>query len=153
MPETASPKRAIIAIAAIAIAIVAWVVVLKPGGGVDGQYFYDLGTNSLYVESVKAVPPVTRPSGAEGVLAVVMACTSCDDQADRFIGYLEKNTDAYNQLITSGEAPTSDQLENKSLIRAVDGETWLPSASAQAMAITTAATKTCGTTAPTFCTP
>lgn len=153
MSETGSSKRAILAIAAVALAIVAWVVVLKPGGGVDGQYFYDLRSNELYVESVKAIAPVKRPSGSEGVLAVVMACNSCDDKADRFIAYLEKNTEAYNKVIASGEPPKPEDLENKSLIRAVDGETWLPSANAAARAIIAAANEKCGSSPPTFCTP
>jgi len=153
MPTTASPQRTIFAVGAVVLAAVAWFIVLKPRGAVTGLYFYDLGASKLYVESVKTVAPVKLPSGSEGVLAVVLACKSCGDESDRYIGYLEKNTDAYNQVIASGEPPTPQQMQDKSLIRALDGDMWLPAGDPAAQSIMNAALNRCAPDRPEYCTP
>lgn len=153
MAETSS-RRAVIAVAAVILATVAWLLVLKPPRrAAGGQYFYDMGSRSLYVVSTQAVAPATSPSGAEGVRAVVMTCGDCAVEADRFIAYMEKYSDEYRRILDSGEPPTPQQMQARSLIRAADGEAWLPAVDPAAQAIVNAAQHRCGSTPPVYCAP
>jgi hypothetical protein len=58
------------------------------------------------------MPPVTLPSGNQGVLIYMFACGDCEN--DAFAGYLEKYTDAYRRAasvdpaMSSGPVPTPD---------------------------------------------
>jgi hypothetical protein len=52
------------------------------------RYFFDLGTGELFTHDVSAMPPVTAPSGGDGVLATVYTCGACSSEAERKIAYI-----------------------------------------------------------------
>jgi hypothetical protein len=69
-------------------------------------YFFDLGTGTIFLGKSNQIAPIDAPSGAGpegvqlGVRAYVFSCGSCDNEADRFIGWLERYTpEAKQQLL------------------------------------------------------
>lgn len=147
-----SSNKTTIAMILVAVAIAAWIIVLMPKRSGGGQYYYDLGSSQLFVALPQATTPIPSPSGGEGVIAVVMACGDCDNDAERFIAYLEKTSDNYAKVLASGEAPTPQQLQNRSVVRAVDGDTWLPAVSPDAQKVIAAAKARCNAP-PLYCQP
>lgn len=94
-------------------------------------YFYDLGTNQVYIEPAGTTPPVKAPSGKMGVIAVMFSCGSCQDSNERFIGYLEMETPSYKQLASGSEAISPEQSRRGILYRNVDSEGWFERESEQ----------------------
>ncbi len=79
-----------IVVVIVLVAVSVWITSRQQR--VVGPTYYDLQSGELFAYNGDDMPPVTAPSGGEGV-AHVFACGSCDDQDARFIGYLEKYTD------------------------------------------------------------
>jgi len=102
------------------------------GAALDqGQvYFYDLGAKQLYA-AANAWPPVTAPSGEEGVAAYVYACGECTE-GNRTIGYLTRFDEAGKAMLGSGKvsAETLTEAEDKHKVIGLiarDGKVnWVP---------------------------
>lgn len=87
-------------------------------------YFFDLGTNALYVQPPGTQSPTQAPSGAMGVMAAVFSCGSCDDEQSRFVGYLTMNSPAYNKAMEQGQEITAELSQLGTLYRDPQGSTW-----------------------------
>lgn len=116
----------------IVLLAVAAFVVLRSGPGTaprtpQHRYLYDLASGEL----VTGAAPTSADGGR--VVARVFTCGDCDDEASRFIAHLEKpNPDPD---VEAGEMPN--------LIRAVDGEQWVPPVGEKAMQIAMEADAKC----------
>jgi hypothetical protein len=94
-------------------------------------YFYDQNTKELYALPASTAAPMERPSGPfegepAGVKAHVFACGQCDDEAKRFIGYLEK------PLPPEDRPPPDDPRSEVFLMKRPDDKKWVESDSRQA---------------------
>lgn len=119
-------------------------------------FFYDISNGALFSASKFDIPPINTDSGElqpdqrpTGVRARVFSCGSCEDEASRFIGYLETfSRDAQNlqqdvvqQSIEAGEAPRSlsademKQVAEGRLVAAEPGKDWFPAESPEAKTI------------------
>ena len=81
------------------------------------------------------------PSGGEAVRAWIFANGSCDNHADRFIGYLEKFTPEARKELESMQGQPIDPAvmvrisEKGRLIKLVDDEDWVLAGSEEGQAI------------------
>lgn len=132
--EWMNNNSAIMTLGAVVLLVVALVVMINTisgGGGagtVNALYFYDLQSGELFEAPVESKAPIDAPSGANnGVRARVFACGECTS-SDRTPAYLEKYTDQAKAAIQAGNADATAN-PNAMLIRAVDGDQWVPSAS------------------------
>lgn len=135
---------------------VAIAIFFRPGsnqGAATGQYFYDLGSGALFVVGADALPPLTAPSGDEGVLAVVYSCSGCEDAATHQIAYLQKYTDDYLQQRTGGQPPKMGAEVEGTMIRAADGERWFVSSSDQVIKLTSQMSSACAGGDAVLCLP
>jgi hypothetical protein len=91
------------------------------------KYFYDLNTGEVF-EDLAGPGPIETPSGPyegmpAGVCAVVVACSDCSDDADRYVGWLEIPAAVLRQHGISYE--TAGGLKQvKRAIRRPDGGDW-----------------------------
>ena len=94
-----NPLIAIVAVAVLLVGLLVWSI--RPASsGFEQSYFWDIATGELVVMPSDTLPPAAAPSGSgQAVVAVVMACGSCDDQAGHFVARLEKYSDEAKQLI------------------------------------------------------
>lgn len=121
-------------------------------------YFYDLNSGQLFVEQSNLIAPIASPTdtGEErepnGVRAFVFTCTSCDDEASRFIGWLEKYSPAAKAML---EMPMEEmdadtalrfdtEFERGHLLRGVDDRRWVTAESDRALALMDRAMTRCG---------
>lgn len=93
--ETLKDKPWIGAVVAAVVLIVALWRPWSGGGASGGRWYYDLSSGDLVAADIKELPPVTLPTGNQGVTAHVYACKDCN--SDRFIGYLERYTEQGKQ--------------------------------------------------------
>ncbi|MFW6059506.1 MAG: hypothetical protein ACODAQ_04960 [Phycisphaeraceae bacterium] len=93
-------------------------------------YFWDLGTEEPFVLTSDQTPPVEAPSGDRGVRAHLYTCGECTP--DEWFGYLETLTKEAKQAQMSEDVLPE---EEDRLVRALDGERWVPYFSEQGMAI------------------
>lgn len=115
-------------------------------------YYYDLDTNELFEGMSDDIPPVTAPSGGYGVRAYVYTCSSCTDPDALFIGYLEMFTREAKEMMNRPTGSTADitpeeemmLLQQGHLVRAVEGEGWVPESSEAGLMITDAPYEICG---------
>ena len=102
-----NPVVAVIALVVLAVALFIIIRTLGGGGGTRGNpsdaFWYDLQTGKLFPHE-GAVSPIEAPSGGQGVRAYVFACKSCDDDNDRFIGYLERYTAEGKRIFEAEQA-------------------------------------------------
>lgn len=116
-------------------------------------YFYDLNTETLFVAPADTEIPVARDSGEfeggpAGVRAYVYACGQCSDEANRFIGYLEKPIPPEDRL------PLDDDRSEVSLVKRPEDTKWVESDSDEASAIMKALFEQCTAgERPNFCRP
>ena len=87
-------------------------------------FWWDEGTNELFPESAGKTSPITAPSGSDGFRARVYAEGSCDNAADRFIGYLERHPDL-EALQQTFDANRIAELMAESQIRRPDDGDWV----------------------------
>ena len=140
-------KNPIVAVIAVVILIVAAVLIIKNMGGLDtgptgSSTWYDTGTGELYGAEAGQIPPMPAPSGKEGVGAAVFADGSCDDKADRFIGFLHKYTDKGKADLEATQAKIPvDQAEmtriarEEKLVKREKDEEWVVAGTEEGAAI------------------
>lgn len=123
-------------------------------------YYYDLGTNKLFVDTSDKYPPIATPTGEmKGARAYVFSCGDCADESQRFIGYLEMYTPQAKsaledpQPIDPEEMPTIDIFEEGRLIRGVDAKDWVKANSNEAFETQDAVQTRCGDVPPKSCMP
>lgn len=124
-------------------------------GGGDQRWFYDLQAGKLFAHSVRNLPPVTAPSGGEGVLAHVYACGECTE-AQRTVVYLEKYTDAGKAWAIDTPTDQEGAINTGHLIGLLSdtGEvTWVVAESRDGNAITERIGRLCPDQRPTPCRP
>ena len=104
-------KKPVVAVIAAIVLVVSVVSIVRyardTGLPEPGQAdWFDMGTGELYggLKMGEAVPPITLPSGNQGVLAHVFARGSCENQDDRFIGFLCKYTDKGKAMLVEAKA-------------------------------------------------
>lgn len=130
------------------------VVIALTGGEEDHNAKYRV-TTTWYVEpgSEDLVPieghryPPIEQGGKTLVRAHVFACGPCGDESLRFVGYIEKFTDAAQKAGREDDQKTMGMLwqtgEDR-LIAAPDGKEWFPPSSPEAQTIQDAPAQKCG---------
>ncbi|NBC11159.1 MAG: hypothetical protein GVY24_05405 [Planctomycetes bacterium] len=139
------------------------VIAQQQGGPID-LYFLDVNTTELFTASSDRIPPIEAPSDKEanreaeeesekqysGVRAQVFTCTTCDDEDDRWIGYLEKYTPeakaAMEEAIRGDGAPDLEaihELEDERLVKLPTKDDWIKASSEEAVDIYTAIRDRC----------
>jgi hypothetical protein len=105
-------------------------------------------TGDLVAAKLKELPPVTLPSGHQGVLAHVYACGDCAKSDERFIAYLERYTEQGKANLSQVGQP--DQpinptagLEVAVAPQADEEPKWVSVMSGEARSITTAKNRRC----------
>lgn len=92
-----------LAAAAATILLIFQTVPARHPGEPSDAWYLDLNSQTLFTAPIASIPPIEAPSGPldddspAGVRAVVFACESCESEADRTIGYLQKHTVAGHQ--------------------------------------------------------
>jgi hypothetical protein len=105
--------KPIVSVVVVVVLIALSVWITSRQGRVVGPTYYDVQTGELFPYRGEELPPITAPSGGEGVIAHVFACGSCDDEDARFIGYLEKYTDEGKaQVKRTAEAIAASTKDN-----------------------------------------
>lgn len=140
-------KNPVVAVIAVIILIVAVVLIIKGMGGEQGgpsgsATWYDTGTGQLYGTKPGQTPPMPAPSGKEGVAASVFSDGSCDNKAERFIGFLFKYTDEGKTQLAAARAKTPvDEMEvqriatEEKLIKREKDEEWVVQGTEEGAAI------------------
>jgi hypothetical protein len=89
---------------------------------IEHEWFFDLERKTLFKAPRDSLPPLDPPSGAvingqpAGVKAYVYACgEGCDDEAKRFVGYLETYTPAARSTMRT-PAPDANVLYQGHLV-------------------------------------
>lgn len=139
-------------IAAVALLVGVGLIVARGGGpdrrgvpGPEAHFYYDLDTGELFTESVTRTPPITAPSGGEGVRAFVFTCGQCAS-SQLVIGYLQKLSgqaiEATDQLTNVDEDkrhPLYAQIQGGTFVavapEAGQPPRWLPAVSPESKAI------------------
>ena len=101
-------KNPVVAAVAVIVLVVALYIILRQvglggRGNPSDAFWYDVDKGVLFPHE-GATSPIEAPSGGEGVRAYVFACTSCDDDSDRFIGYMERYTPEGKRILAEEEA-------------------------------------------------
>lgn len=129
-----------------------------------GMYYYDLADGTLFVERGGQLTPLTRsdPDNPTGVTAHVFSCSSCDNEADRFIGYLTKhNPQTVERVLQQRGGVADDKFfmmldlsSNNTLYHApsTEGE-WFAATAQQTRSLLAAARNQCGGSSATPCVP
>jgi len=90
-----------VVIVIVVLGIVGYVMFSRSSTSVEpgSRFYYDVSSGEMVTfKANEPLPPVTLPSGKEGVLAHVYACGDCS--SEQFVGYLQKFTDEYKQIVT-----------------------------------------------------
>lgn len=133
-------------------------------------YYYDLGTEQIFVDTREHVPPFPAPSGKTGpkgeplaVQAHVFSCTNCDNPSERFLGYLSQYTPNakrdIEQMIADPEHAPKYSMEDDPrnigrVYRAPEGGDWFFANSDGADEIMSAGRKRCPSgSQPALCFP
>jgi hypothetical protein len=126
--ETIQEKPIVgIIIAVVALGIVGYVFYWQSAAGVPlgSRYYYDVSSGELVPHKTDSMPPVTLPSGNQGVLAHVFACGDCG--SEQFVGYLQKYTDAYKKQatqeidLTNSTGPVTPSMSGDLVAQKPDG--------------------------------
>lgn len=163
----------------VVIGIVVWQVMSGgppsdiPAAG--NVHFFDVTTGTTFQRSESEVPPIKAPSGAQdadgapaGARLYRFSCTSCEDTASQFDGYIEKFTpEAQAELLkvfSYGDGNVWDQLppsakvglekvraDGRRIAKPEAGATWVTQSSPEAAAILKAIKDKCGNGVPQEC--
>ena len=113
---------------------------------VEEVYFYDIEGKTLVPVKAGEIPPLQLDNGHRAVQAYVFSCGSCDDEAQRFTGYLETYVPQVKQLLEK-LASTKTQASPDELVLIQSGkvvsppseEKWVPLRSPEGAALVRAA--------------
>jgi hypothetical protein len=154
--ESGWKQSPVVAIVAVVALIVAGYFIFSRMGGGGGdtrfggsQYFLDLSSGELITsDSLKS--PIQTGDGHEAVRAHVFSCTSCDDQASRFIGYLRSFTPEGNAAMDIPDEQREPMIIVRSTLLSGHSEdagwkpSWVAMESAKGMSIEETARTKCG---------
>lgn len=120
MPAEKNRQAILATVAVVALLIAGGLIVGRgsSGGAGDGPkhvYFYALNTGDLFTAPNTATT-APAPAGGEGVRAYVYSCTSCDDAASRFAGYVQKYTEQAVAAMANPSPETEDALREGNLV-------------------------------------
>jgi hypothetical protein len=117
------------------------------------DWWYDLDSKSFFKGPVGDLPPIASKSGPDkGLKAYLYSCSSCDDKASRFVGYLEMYT-------PQAKEARSDRAREQvfmagHMIRRPDDAQWVPFRSGEGKALMSELmSKKCQGKPPTSCIP
>ena len=147
-------KKPVVGVVAAIVLLVALVLIARQlgigsgiGGGPEDVFWYDLDKGDLFAHPA-TIEPVTAPSGGEGVRAHVFACTSCDDQDDRFTAYLERYTDEARRILKEEQARNNPMARPMAmahvLVRRPNDDQWVAATGPQGMQIMQERNSKCG---------
>ena len=139
-----------VTVIAVVVLIVAAVFIVRSFTGSDvpqagNANWYDTGTGKLfggYKMGEAEDPPIKLPSGGEGVMARVFTRGTCENQADRYIGFLFKYTEEGKDLMKKARAEDILDIDTMAFVaqkhRLVKGENdteWFPADSIEGQEI------------------
>ena len=151
----------IIAVVLLLISLGVIIMTLTPNNPsrIVDVYFMDTADEVLFTATSDQLPPITAPSGKEGVRAFVFSCGDCGDKASQFVGWLETYTAEAKAAIS---APMDDPeagmanyelIENGHMVCDPVSKRWVMANSEQGFNIMDMVQTKCGNTAPTPCFP
>ncbi len=119
-----------VTVAALVLIVGIGLIVVRGAGGPDrrgapapqSNYFYDLGTGELFTQPVAALPPVTAPSGGEGVRAFVFTCGECTP-SQLVVGYLQRLNE--KAIEVSGRLAQVEDTKRQALYTDIQGGTFV----------------------------
>jgi hypothetical protein len=130
----------VIACASAFLLLVALVLIRRPESGPEYEqgrqaWFYDMNTGRLFIAGSGKAGPVKAPSGPlseggpAGFRATVYSYVLDPNDAELFVGFLEKP----NPAVGAGEGPPDrsdfDDWARRTLIRRIDSNDWVPATS------------------------
>ncbi|HCD32286.1 MAG TPA: hypothetical protein DER01_07745 [Phycisphaerales bacterium] len=121
-------------------------------------YFMDTADGSIYVDKSDQLPPVTAPSGKDGVRAFVFSCGDCGDESSRFVGWLETYTHEAKKAIMTPVAADNgvdnyELIENGHMVADPASKKWVKVNSEAGFKIMDQIQNKCGNNAPKPCFP
>ena len=122
-------------------------------------FFMDTADGSLFIDKSDQLPPITAPSGMQGVRAFVFACGDCGDEANRFVGWLETYTPEAKKAIETpavgpeGGMDNYEVIENGHLVASPKSKQWMMANSEQGFKIMDSVLSQCPDQAPKPCFP
>ncbi len=164
--ESMDKHSVVVAVLALAI-LIACVMFIGRGmwgggrtAGPGDSYYYDLNTETVFVDKSSAWSPIEAPSGPDakgnpaGVKAVILACGSCGSNYDGMSATQVEEAGAVIAYLQVNPKPSSSEREGgpggivpmmmDPLLRAVEGGDWIRGASSAGMNLTTAVRDRCG---------
>lgn len=153
--EAIHRNPAVVIVAVVILIASLWWHVLEPitGNGARRAFYFDLETSRLFTQRTGLLAPIKAPSGGDGVLAIVMSCGSCDDASQRYIGWIEKYSDAFKQNEAAQRHRDPDLMRRHWFIRTLQSDEWVLAAGAQAQVIRRTAERHCGRREARVCQP
>jgi len=88
------------AVVLLLIAAVGWWATHRGGHEPVFVWMYDLGDGKLIAHPIDQLPPITAPSGKQGVRAIVTTCGACSEK-ELTVHYLLKYTDAAREALNN----------------------------------------------------
>ena len=97
----------------LALGVVVWRQASQGRPAFDAVYYYDLGSDELFLDEPGRFPPIDAPSGQPGVRAHVFACGPCpprdellgkswqqiEASTNAHVGYFERYTDEAREVL------------------------------------------------------
>ena len=120
----------LVAVPLLAVAVV-YLVVSNRGPGEKEQrrqWYYDLGSETLFEDAFGKISPFTSPTDAEAVEAVLYFCGECGGEPN--IVYLLKQSDAAHAILSklledNGEAFYKNFIGGGDMVSLVDPVEWI----------------------------
>lgn len=137
-PKKKSSNLPKIALAVVVMLIAVWLAWRQvspppPEPVISPTYYYDLESDELFVAGSDKVPPFDAPSGGQAVAAHVFSCGACEAD-EQFIAFFTKYDDATRDALaamtleqrTYADTDVQMMMQEGQLVRAKDGDRWLP---------------------------
>ncbi|MBI1375712.1 MAG: hypothetical protein GC159_23635 [Phycisphaera sp.] len=120
------------------------------------QWFFDVETQEVFVDSGRHIPPFENAAGHECVRAVMYGCGGCGEK-QRFVAYYEKYTSSGQAVVqqygTYEDALMADENLNQQRLVSDNGVAWLAASSPEGARVMTAFLEHCTTARPLPCRP
>ncbi|MBI1367013.1 MAG: hypothetical protein GC162_00015 [Planctomycetes bacterium] len=117
-------------------------------------WFYDTTTGVYFTELATRVPPIVSPAGNPAVRAHFFTCGSCEDDAERFLGYYEKYTPEVKRRLEN--APETFEFYEEAFngrLYSADAQHWVEAESPDGLKIVERLQEKCPSRSLRYCPP